>query len=100
MEAVSKVTRMVRLDDEISLGSHHVFAPVNDQHGNLVGWLHTHPDARCEGRLCQSFCSVQEGLGPVVHQVVSSDPITLEPDVECRVCGVHGRVVDGKWEAW
>lgn len=94
------ITRMVRDEDgSMDLGHGHTFAPVLDQDERLVGWLHTHPDARnADARLCQSFCAVRSGFGPDVHEVVIVGPLTLSPSLKCRVCGSHGEVKNGKWE--
>lgn len=86
-------------NEEMDLGHGHTFAPILDQTDRLVGWLHTHPDARDpSAKPCQSFCAVRAGFGPDVHEVVAAKPLTLSPSLKCRVCGVHGYVRDGKWE--
>jgi len=85
-------------DLSIDLGHGHVFQAVTGVDGKLVGWLHTHPDARAAGALCQSFCAVRPLNGCPVHQVVSEDPLTLTPSLKCRVCGAHGEVLNGRWE--
>ncbi len=86
-------------DHEIPLGNGHVFAPVMDADDRLVGWLHTHPDARSDsGMLCQSFCAVRPVDGTPVHDILSAEPLTLSPSLKCRICGAHGEVVNGKWE--
>lgn len=82
----------------LQLGHGHSFEAAIDKDGGLIGWLHTHPDARSEGALCQSFCAVRAGFGPEVHQVVCPDPLSLEPSLCCAACGSHGKVTDGKWE--
>lgn len=30
-------------------------------------------------------------------EVISESPLTLSPSVQCRICGDHGFVRDGKW---
>lgn len=85
-------------DRSIDLGHGHIFQVVNGIDGLLVGWLHTHPDARDVNVLCQSFCAVRPLNGCPVHQVVCVEPPTLTPSLKCRVCGAHGNVSNGKWE--
>lgn len=82
----------------MSLGHGHTFEASIDAQGKLVGWLHTHPDARNPNDLCQSFCAVRPLNGAPVHQVVCADPLTLTPSLLCRTCGAHGHVTNGKWE--
>ena len=31
------------------------------------------------------------------HSIVQSEPLTLEPDILCLDCGLHGRVTEGEW---
>lgn len=84
---------------KLDLGYGHIFEAVLGADDRLVGWLHTHPDARNgAGMLCQSFCAVRPLNGSPVHQVVSDDPLTLTPSLLCRTCGAHGNVINGKWE--
>lgn len=100
MTTPNDVRTMARDEDgSFDLGGGHSLAPVLDQQERLVGWLHTHPDARSSsGALCQSFVAAREGFGAEVHEVVIVGPLTLSPDVRCGVCGAHGRVHQGKWE--
>jgi hypothetical protein len=85
--------------DQLNLGHGHFFAAVIGADEHLVGWLHTHPDARSTtGVLCQSFCAVRPLNGSPVHQIVSVEPLTLLPSLLCRMCGAHGHVTNGKWE--
>lgn len=84
---------------EIPLGGGHVFVPVTDREDRLVGWLHTHPDARSgSGMLCQSFCAVRAIDGAPVHEILQAEPLTLSPSLKCRICGMHGEVVNGAWK--
>lgn len=73
--------------------------PVTDTNGSLVGWLHTHPDARGITSPCQSFCAVRALNGSPIYEVVHLDPLTLAPSLQCPTCGDHGNVVAGKWKA-
>jgi hypothetical protein len=86
-------------DPPLDLGHGHLFAPVLDHNEQLIGWLHSHPDARSEnGVLCQSFCAVRALDGIDVHEIVSVEPLTLIPSLKCRTCGSHGHVTNGRWE--
>lgn len=91
---------MTRLEDAvIDLGRGHTFAPVTDAEDRLVGWVHTHRDARDpDGVLCQSFCAVRPIDGSPVHSILQADPLSLSPSLKCRTCGVHGHVTNGQWE--
>ncbi len=82
----------------MALGHGHSFEASIDKDGRLIGWMHTHPDARRPDVLCQSFCAVREGFGPAVHRVECADPLTLTPSLKCAACGAHGHVTNGKWE--
>ena len=85
--------------DRLNLGHEHFFESVLGGDEQLVGWLHTHPDARSSsGVFCQSFCAVRPINGAPVHQIISADPLTLSPSLLCRTCGVHGNVINGQWE--
>lgn len=97
MEALIRVSDV----DEVMLGHGHSLAPIHDQQGRLVGWLHTHPDARTlvpDARPCQSFVSVRAGLGSPILTILRSRPLSLDPAVSCHVCGAQGLVIEGRWE--
>jgi hypothetical protein len=83
---------------KLDLGHDHSFEAMLDANDELIGWLHTHPDARNPSALCQSFCAVRPMNGIPVHKVVSNDPLTLTPSLQCRTCGAHGHVTNGRWE--
>jgi hypothetical protein len=83
---------------QMELGHGHTFEAVLDKDDQLIGWLHTHPDARNSNDLCQSFCAVRPFNGAPVHQIVCVDPLTLTPSLQCRTCGAHGNVTNGTWE--
>ncbi len=83
---------------KLDLGHGHIFEVAIGHDDQLIGWLHTHPDARNPSILCQSFCAVRPLDSHPVHKVVCADPLTLTPSLECRTCGSHGHVINGKWE--
>jgi hypothetical protein len=92
---VEPLVHVGRLD----LGHGHIFEVVYGVDDCLVGWLHTHPDQRNPtAELCQSFCAVRPLNGSPIHQVISVDPLTLTPSLQCRTCGAHGHVRDNLWE--
>lgn len=44
-----------------------------------------------------------EGWAPLVPPgevwtLVSLEPLTIEPSLECRACGHHGYIRNGRWE--
>lgn len=82
----------------LDLGHDHFFEAAIGSDEQLVGWLHTHPDARGGIEPCQSFCAVRPVDGAPVHQVICAEPLTISPSLKCRVCGSHGNVTAGKWE--
>lgn len=83
---------------KLELGHGHTFEVMLGKDEELIGWLHTHPDARGRTELCQSFCAVKQIDSHPVHQVVCAEPLTLTPSLLCRTCGAHGHVTNGKWE--
>ncbi len=34
---------------------------------------------------------------PGGHQILSTDPLHIEPSILCTSCGIHGWVRDGRW---
>jgi len=82
---------------KLDLGYGHTFEVVLDSDEQLIGWLHTHSDARNPADLCQSFCAVRPLNGSPVHTVVEVSPLTLSPDLQCSSCGARGYVREGKW---
>jgi hypothetical protein len=83
---------------KMRLGHGHFFEVMLGHSGQLIGWLHTHPDARNSNGLCQSVCMVRPIDGAPVHDIVQVDPLTLSPSLLCRTCGAHGDVIDGQWK--
>jgi len=82
----------------LELGHGHTFEAVLDKDEILIGWLHTHIDARNSNAVCQSFCAVRPLDGAPVHQIICVEPLTLTPSLKCRTCGAHGHVTNGVWE--
>lgn len=72
-----------------------------DPHAGLV-----YKHLKSDGTLCEGFISIKGGKwaeafrGNPNHQswdMVFSNPLTLFPSLECRVCGDHGFISNGKW---
>lgn len=62
---------------------------------------HKRPDgAQCGGAVPFDLPGVRERMGSdrPLWQVVSLDPLHVEPSVLCRACGHHGFIRDGRWE--
>ncbi len=99
MEAL--MSNITRADEaEMDLGAGHTFASIVDPRDRLVGWLHSHPDARSStGVVCQSFVAVRQGFGSPVYEIEIVGPLTLKPEVRCATCGDVGSVKAGRWEA-
>lgn len=79
---------------------------LNPQHANRpdidpMGVTIWHPDpggGRCAGAITFDVPGVAElHPGRPVWQVVSLDPLHVEPSVHCLVCGDHGFIRDGQW---
>lgn len=72
---------------------------VRQDGGGPVGFIETHPTP--EGRGCSGQVVFDvpeaEGLGGPRWQLLSLDPLHIEPSVLCRGCGHHGFVRDGRW---
>lgn len=99
MEALKRAA-VTRADEaEMDLGGEHTLASIVDPRDRLVGWLHTHPDARNKARVCQSFVAVRQGFGGAVYEIEIVGPLTLKPEVRCATCGDVGYVKAGRWEA-
>jgi hypothetical protein len=65
-----------------------------------VGFIETHPTpegAGCQGQVVFDIPEAAHLNGPK-WQLVSRDPLHIEPSVLCRSCGHHGFVRDGRWE--
>lgn len=83
---------------KMNLGFGHFFEVMLGQDDKLVGWLHSHPDARNPSEACQSICAVRPVDGAPVHDIIRAEPLSLSPSLKCRTCGAHGRVINGQWE--
>jgi len=75
---------------ELDLGAGHFFVAIFDADDVFVGWLHRHGT-------CQTFVAVRYVEGVPVYHITCADPLTLAPDVCCRRCGAHGRIINGVW---
>lgn len=54
-----------------------------------IWWVH-----RCkEGKLQLGMLDVSTPI----HQLVSEDPLHVEPSILCPECGDHGYIRDGQW---
>lgn len=61
----------------------------NENRGDIF-WLH-----RCEGKLQLGTIDVTTPK----HQLISTDPLHVEPSILCGQCGDHGYLRDGRWES-
>lgn len=87
------------MDEELDLGDGHkmVFQYFE---GERSGIRLTHP-----GCVTQSWIPFEDRAWSRVFdgrleawKVVSDDPLTLEPSIQCRACGDHGHIRNGRWE--
>lgn len=94
---------------KIDLGDGHTFSFVG-RHGESAdlkwGAIVTHKDKRnpeleCQGGYITFDGSRQRAKEPDAPKwtVISYDPITLDPSLSCSVCGDHGWIRNGVWEA-
>lgn len=47
-------------------------------------------------------CNGELALGTIdtsIHQLVSEEPLHVEPSILCGQCGDHGFIRDGRWES-
>jgi hypothetical protein len=88
---------------EIVIGEGRTLQPVTGRElgpERIVAYIETHPSTRT-GEPCSGSVPVDPtypGFGPrPMWTVVSEDPLTLTPSLQCRACGDHGFVTNGKW---
>lgn len=71
--------------------------PDTDKYGLWVA--HATP----EGRPCESFIIITSDVqrriepGRPTWQLISEDPLHVEPSLLCKTCGDHGFIRDGRW---
>lgn len=69
--------------------------------GQRVGMIESHdgPDGqRCAGSMLFNVIEAADyGSNAPRWDVVSWDPLTLEPSILCGECGHHGYIRDGAW---
>jgi hypothetical protein len=98
---------------EIAPGHTYSIVTATDAPGP-IGIVESHPDQRdpsktCEGMLhfdtpwwrenWHRFVSGDNAEMGAVWRVESLEPLTLSPSVLCTLCGNHGFIRNGKWEA-
>jgi len=63
----------------------------------LIDW-HSKPDgSECKGSILFDTPENVDISDKAKWQVVSMDPLHLEPSLLCRTCGDHGWIRNGKW---
>lgn len=86
------------MSKEIDLGNGYIgHLIMSDRHPSGYGAIHIdHPMP--DGGTC-GHTATWDGSYPPSHtwELVSLDPLHLEPSLLCRVCGDHGFIRDGKW---
>lgn len=87
--------------DEIDLGDDHrlVFAEYKGERRVGAQIIHKAQDgSECRGWLPFEGRAWANGFGNIAGWKVEQDePLTLSPSVQCRSCGDHGFVRNGKW---
>lgn len=63
---------------------------IDDENGKPRGyvWTHRTPDSK----ECVSFVDL------VVHRVLSENPLSLSPSLDCPACPAHGFVENSMWK--
>lgn len=56
--------------------------------------VHRRPD---NGEECWASCHWGYPGKSEQHELVSMDPLTVAPSLDCPECGLHGYIRDGKW---
>ena len=96
----------------LDLGAGHRLRFVVDEQGNRIGAIHEHPwpenpdgSGACSGGIwfdvpaMRAFEAQEKRPPRPKWQIVSEEPLTLSPSIQCRGgCNVHGFVRDGKWQ--
>lgn len=109
--------RQPNMSTNIDLGHDHTARPyvwdpdleLNPQFGgapgspdDVVGYIIDHPHPQTGGRCSGSITLDTERarfMGEEPRwQVVSLDPLHVEPSVLCKTCGDHGFIRDGRWQ--
>jgi hypothetical protein len=52
-----------------------------------------------DGEICYGYISWEPHNGMKIsgHTLVSIDPVTIQPSLDCRSCASHGHITDGRW---
>lgn len=72
--------------------------PVEYPDGTLAGYRVTHPCSYQPVSETGAWITVDPEI-PKHWDLVSMDPLHLEPSLLCTVCNDHGFIRDGKWVA-
>lgn len=69
---------------------------------DFAGLIVRHPKLNAPGEFCTSGINIQtmKGVLPPEHPVwdlISEDPLHVEPSLLCRLCGDHGFIRNGLW---
>jgi hypothetical protein len=84
----------------IGIGDGHFYSRYVDTDGDWIGIIdhHAKPDgSQCGGGSVLFDVQANAGFAADKWQVVSREPLHLEPSLLCRICGDHGFIRDGKW---
>lgn len=89
--------RLTQYAPDRELNPHLADVPDIDPAGAIVE--HRRPD---DGKPCTSHINFDvpgiQALSPhAVWQLVSLEPLHVEPSLLCRACGDHGFIRDGRW---
>lgn len=68
--------------------------------GRAWGWITNKPSGRKDIFYLHRCIEGQLQLGTIntsIHQLVSEDPLHIEPSILCTACGDHGFIRGGVW---
>lgn len=97
--------KVVELPFALDFGGGEGLTWLTNQDDDVIGAIEYHltrERKRCEGIVFFDVPELSENwrhTSTPVWKVVSFSPLTIEPSVLCKICGHHGFIREGKWEA-
>ena len=82
------------MNDIIDLGSGHSIRFIHDTNDKIVGFFEMHKSSLDLGVACGGIVDI----GPQEWSLVSMEPLTIIPSINCYYCDSHGTIINGRWE--
>lgn len=79
------------LEELTDIGKEHHIKYVFDGDGKPFEIIEYHFDT--EGKMCGGIVA----LGPGEWELVSDEPVTVKPSIDCDRCPSHGFILEGRW---